>query len=282
MSEEFEKVEIPSCRTKDISGKTFNYWTVVSYAGHNHHGQNMWNVICRCGNKKTIRADFLTSGKHKSCGCKPRGPKIDLIGQKFGDLTVIGLGDKADTTYLWDCQCECGKIITTRGDRLKEGMPTSCGCKPRENKSKIHGKHLHPMYSTWCGMHSRCYNIKQKTYENYGGRGIRVCERWHDVDNFINDMGPKPSPNHKIERIDNDGDYCPENCKWATDQEQANNTRKNRFIEYQGQIKSVSEWSRIVNIDSKTISYRILHGWTPEQTLETKPVYGNRILEENN
>lgn len=212
-------------------------------------------------------------------------PREDLTGKTIGYLQVLELAPKDAGRFMWKCLCVCGNIFITRDSRLHSGRCKSCGCmkgKLTAEKVSIHGQYLHPLYSTWSGMHSRCNNKNQKSYEGYGGRGINICERWYDVNNFIEDMGQKPSKQHKLERIDNDADYCPENCRWATNIEQANNTRKNRFLEYKGQTKSITEWARIVGIDSRTISYRILHGWSVEDALETKPKFGNRTVKDKN
>ncbi len=200
-------------------------------------------------------------------------PSEDITGQIFNGILVKETIHK-DNKIRCICVCFCGRIFEGRKERLKSGITKSCGCIPRNisrEKSIKHGKHLHPLYQTWCGMHSRCYNEKQKSYERYGGRGIRVCERWHNIENFITDMGLKPSISHTLERIDNDLDYSPENCEWATLIEQANNKRNSRLVEYNNETKTVSEWARIVGIQASTISYRILHGWTSEDALTIKP-----------
>lgn len=200
-------------------------------------------------------------------------PYKDLSGEMYNGIVVQNM-IYSDSATLCNCKCICGNLFKTRPSRIVSGTTKSCGClKGSLIKEKVskHGKHLHPLYSTWCGMKSRCLNENQKCFERYGQRGIDICERWLDVNNFILDMGDKPSKFHTLERKDNNLGYSPENCVWATNIEQANNKRNSRILNYQGEDKSVSEWARIVNIQASTISYRILHGWTVEDALTIKP-----------
>lgn len=162
---------------------------------------------------------------------------IDLAGQTFGDLTVIA---RAPVPRLqprkafWRCRCICGRETVVIAHALHSGNTQSCGCRrsrvARENKWK-HG-HAQvgaytPEYTTWCGMISRCENPKETSFVNYGGRGIRICDRWRsDYTAFFADMGPRPSAGHSIDRINNEGHYEPGNCRWATRVQQNNNTRR--------------------------------------------------------
>ncbi len=163
---------------------------------------------------------------------------IDLTGQKFGRLLVLRRGPNANNRLpKWVCLCDCGTKRTVAGDSLREGHTRSCGCLQRERaKATIeinrppegarfsHGMTESPEYNSWCAMKKRCLNPKTTRYERWGGRGITVCPQWIDsFETFFTDMGERPSTDHSLDRKDNDGDYEPGNCRWATSLEQANN-----------------------------------------------------------
>jgi hypothetical protein len=164
-------------------------------------------------------------------------PIRDITGQKFGRLTAIKrLGSSKRGQSIWLCRCDCGKIkeiVLTRLSRVK-----SCGCLLREmhingNANFRHGHWKNskptPEHNAWVRMRQRCYNENRDNYRYYGGRGITVCERWRSsFENFFADMGPRPSPAHSIDRINNDGDYEPSNCRWATRSEQMKNTHRSK------------------------------------------------------
>jgi hypothetical protein len=131
------------------------------------------------------------------------------------------------------------------------------------------GKKVSPEYTTYHSMLERCYNRKQKYYKNYGGRGIKVCARWRkSFENFLSDMGRRP-PGLTLNRIDNDGDYTPKNCNWATRKEQTRNSRTARFIEYGGERRTVSEWADKLRVPRQVIYHRLFDGWTEERALST-------------
>lgn len=197
----------------------------------------------------------------------------DLTDQKFGRLTVIEFShsDSYRRAY-WLCECECGEKVKVRAESLKSGHTTSCGCYHREYKraSHKHGMWKTPEYTTWLNMNQRCYNPNNPIYHNYGGRGIKVCDRWrgeHGFENFFQDMGFKPSDNFTIERKDNNGDYEPGNCKWATYTEQNRNFRRNHLITFDGKTQSIAAWSEEINLPYNIIAYRIRSNWTIERAL---------------
>ena len=156
----------------------------------------------------------------------------DLSGQTFGRWTVLNKYKSIKKRVRWFCQCKCGNKKFVTAACLKDGRSKSCGCYAKENKYKIrttHGMKGSPEYISWQSIKTRCLNKNRKCYKNYGGRGIRVCDRWlNSFENFYKDMGPRPSPKHSIDRIDVNGNYCPENCKWATRHQQAINHRNNK------------------------------------------------------
>lgn len=201
------------------------------------------------------------------------------IGDKFGRLTVLRKAPSAvlikknghrQTYKVWLCQCSCGNQITVRDGNLK-GKTKSCKC--LRNSPKTHGfrsasKTLPPEYTVWVAMRQRCNNPAGERYKDYGGRGIAVCERWQtSFENFYSDMGSRPTSKHMIERKDNDGNYEPSNCVWATRSEQANNTRSNHRITIGNRTENLLAWFKILNISDGTYSYRIKRGMTPIQAL---------------
>lgn len=194
------------------------------------------------------------------------------IGKTFGRLLVIGYFNATDETRgKWICLCECGNETLVNGGGLTSGQTKSCGCLAIELKGTSnlhHGMSKSTEYNIWSGMKARCYNHNEVCYYRYGGRGITVCERWlNSFENFFDDMGCRPSKKHSLDRIDNDKGYCKENCKWSTAREQANNTRRNVFIELDGIKKSISEWSRKLNIPQLVIRNRIDKGFSPKEIL---------------
>ena len=211
----------------------------------------------------------------------------NLEGQKFGRLKVLFLCKERHKSYggkVWACQCECGKIAFGTTSALNSGDSVSCGCSKKDTKnalkhgyakSKGHGGKT-PEYNVWCSMKRRCNNKNAKSYPDYGGRGIKVCDRWLEKDgfeNFLADMGRRPSPRHEIDRIDNDGEYSLKNCHWATRIEQANNKRSNRFLTYQGKTQTASQWAREIGVTPRTILGRIKRGCPVEKILQKGHLY---------
>ena len=191
--------------------------------------------------------------------------KLNIIGHKFSRLTVISECENRTLQgkVQFNCLCECGNIIKTVGSKLKSGHTKSCSCLQKEkvkmNKelNKTHGLSKTVMYYTYMTMISRCYNVKNKAYKNYGQRGIKVCDRWlNSFEFFLEDMGEKPTKQHSIDRINVNGDYEPCNCKWSTRIEQENNKRTNVYINYKGKNYTIAELSRVLNINYHTLRHR--------------------------
>jgi hypothetical protein len=179
----------------------------------------------------------------------------------------------------------CNNEFQNPYNRVKNKITKSCGCYADYNKKHMflkHGRSYTSEYKIWTGLKIRCTNPKFKRYK---GRGIKVCERWTDEEfgfiNFINDMGPRPSKKHSVERRDNNGDYCPENCYWATMKEQSRNRENNVPIEYKGQTKILRDWTNELKLNHRTIYNRLISGWKIEEAFET-PIIQKNILYEYN
>jgi len=199
-------------------------------------------------------------------------PKVKTeIGMKFNRWTLVKKVAKGYEAY-WECICDCGNQKTVRQADLKSGKTQSCGCLQKEiaRSSNIkHGQADSPEYGIWLGVKQRCLNPNFRFFKDYGGRGIKVCDRWFDFANFLQDMGKRPTPKHTIERVNNDGDYEPNNCCWATRKEQSNNQRKTILLTYQGKTKSLSQWCEELNLNPGTIKARIRRfKWSTEKAFE--------------
>lgn len=190
--------------------------------------------------------------------------RIDIAGQKYGRWTVIRISSKGDTPIKWDCVCECGTFRSVNSSSLRSGRSPSCGCLTKErmanqgthNQSgRKNGNKETAEYRIWSGIRKRCLNPRAQRYERYGGRGIKICQRWNNFANFFADMGPRPTQRHSIDRINNDGDYCQENCRWSTPEEQANNRSRNIIVLVNGEKMTLHSASVVLGI-SYSSSYR--------------------------
>ena len=191
----------------------------------------------------------------------------DLTGRLFGRLTAIrrAPNDKNRNTR-WECQCSCGSKRNVQAGALKAGIVVSCGCLKAE-RLRTFGLSKHPLWWTYKNMLRRCYNKHDPAFHRYGGRGIYVCQRWiNSPQSFFDDMGPKPAGS-QIERINNDGPYSTENCRWDTPLQQSNNRRSNRFITYAGKKQTVMQWSRETGINRRTIEQRLNKGLPMSEVL---------------
>lgn len=207
----------------------------------------------------------------------PHTPKENLIGKKFNRLSVVGYvpGSKRKSAK-WKCVCDCGKITYVEKYELVNGYTKSCGCYNLEllKSRKRHGLNKHPLAYVLQAMKQRCYNQAHPEYHNYGARGISVCDEWkdslHGVENFVNwalQNGYKTGLS--IDRIDVNGDYCPENCRWATAEEQTLNRRNTKIVEYKGETKPLIVLCRELGVDYDMITKRLRLGWSVEKALET-------------
>lgn len=193
----------------------------------------------------------------------------DITGKRFGKLVVIGRSKfNIRSKPAWDCICDCGNKKSMSGSLLKNGNSTSCGCKTIETAT-THGMAGTHTYNVWTRMHNRCSNTKERQYKNYGGRGIKVCHEWKSFEVFYKDMGHQLR-GMSLDRINVDGDYCKDNCRWVSMAEQQSNKRNNTYVEHNGEKHTLAQWGRITGIDPKVIRSRIFRSkWTIEKALTT-------------
>jgi len=197
----------------------------------------------------------------------------DESGKKYNRLSVIrSAGKSADRKVLWLCKCDCGQLCSVEGNFLRSGRKIDCGCGEsarRSGSQTTHGMSKTATYKSWCGMIERCENESNKRYSSYGGRGIRICDRWRQsFEFFVEDMGIRPD-GLSLDRIDNNGDYEPSNCRWANARGQARNRRSNIWVEYQGDRLLISDWAKRLGIQRTTLEYRKKAGWTDKEIIET-------------
>ena len=199
-------------------------------------------------------------------------PPLDIEGKTFGRLKVLHrvFPNKYKNQANFLCQCACGNLSQVVGSVLVRGGAQSCGCIVKENLT-THGLTRHPLYNTWIAMIDRCHDESSPTHLNYGARGILVCTEWRDKTNglaqFISDMGERPT-GHTIDRIDNNGPYCKDNCRWATPKEQVMKQKKTHILSHNGRTGSVADWSKWTGLGANTIRSRLLTGQTIKSALE--------------
>lgn len=201
----------------------------------------------------------------------------NLLGQRFGRLTVIEYAGKDKSNKaMWVCKCDCGNIKTIVGNNFVRGIVVSCGCKGKENREKAakaaykHGGRGTRLYRVWKNMRTRCYCEKFIEFDCYGGRGIKMCPQWeHDFSSF-KEWALKNGYDDSltIERIDVNGDYSPENCKWATYKEQANNKRNNSFIQYKNKLYTLTQFCEEFNLNYRNCYTRYKKGFTAQQLID--------------
>ncbi len=264
-------------RYKDITGQRFGKLVAIEPTEKREgNGSVVWKCQCDCGNVTYVSQNTLRI--QRSCGCEAIRLD-DLTGKRFGRLTVVKLigYDKKSNRTKWECVCDCGNRTVVGASDLKSGNTKSCGCLAREaigERSFKHGFGTEDrLFRIWCGMRRRCDNEKAQDYERYGARGIRVCQEWED--SFLNfrewALANGYQDNLTIDRKDNNGDYCPENCRWADCLTQNNNRRSNVYLTCDGMTMTIADWARKVGIKPLTIAARKRAGWSDEDCVKIRP-----------
>lgn len=205
---------------------------------------------------------------------------IDLSSQKFGRLTVVGFHGVVNRRAKWNCVCECGTETVVDSGNLRSGHTNSCGCLVKDalSLSKVtHGYarkgNVHPIWNVWYAMKQRCYFPKNCSYQFYGQRGITVCEEWMDSGVFIEwALNNGWQEGMQIDRIDVDGNYCPENCRFVTPTENSRNRTNNSMVFYKDKWITIAELSELSGIDRCKLAYRLKHGWTIDEALNPKRI----------
>lgn len=211
------------------------------------------------------------------CQLPPNKQFVNLTGLIFGRLVVEKLSGRKTTNgvhyYFWLCKCQCGTSTVVRGGNLRQRLTSSCGCLLKEYMSRNADIAHVPEKTVWSGMKDRCQNPNHKDFHRYGGRGIRVCDAWlMSFAAFFRDMGPRPNRSYTIERCDNDGNYTPGNCKWATIVEQNRNRNGVLRITFNGKTMCATAWDEFLGFRRTTVQHRLKLGWSIERALTQQPI----------
>lgn len=276
----------------DLTGMTFGRLTVIKRAENGKDRSSKWLCRCSCGNISTVKGYSLRSGTTLSCGCLQREQEyMDMTGKRCGHFTVLKEVERPtgkQWRHYWLCVCDCGNERTYETSQLNriDKVNGSCGCVPRakvsammKTKKTTHGCAGTRLYSIWCGMRRRCFKEYCKEYRLYGARGISICDEWCGETGFASfkkwalENGYDPNAKRgkcTIDRIDVDGNYCPENCRWVDQKTQSQNKRNAIYLECHGEKKTISEWSAISGTPYNTIHDRLSYGWPIEDVIFKK------------
>lgn len=195
-------------------------------------------------------------------------PPLELTGARFGRLLVVTRAHKDNQqAWTWLCRCDCGREVHVRGATLKAGKTSACASCATSMGNRTHGSTGTPLYERWRAMLNRCENPNQRAWKDYGGRGIKVCDEWHQFEAFARDIGPTFEPHLELDRINVDGHYEPGNCRWATRREQQNNRRNNHLITWREHTQTVYEWAVVLGLKPNTLLYRIRRGWSLDRAM---------------
>ena len=269
-------------RVNDLTGKRFHRLLVL-YRDKSINKHTAYRCLCDCGVEKTIAYNSLVNGHTKSCGCwgrevKGQSTKIPMVGKKYNKLTVLEeIPERVKSKIMYKCICDCGNTTIVAGRDLRTGNVKSCGCIGHKNKDVPHPRHglsKHPLFHAWGGVLQRCYTKSAINYQNYGGRGIAVCDEWrYDFLSFYNwslDNGWRKGLT--LDRINPNGDYSPDNCRWVTQAVQNHNKRNSLPpVTLFGKTMYLQDWATEYGMNYSTVLSRINRGWSVEKALLTPP-----------
>lgn len=259
---------------KDITGQRYGKLVAEKYEGVKNK-KTYWSCKCDCGNIISVTYSNLSTGNTTKCN-NPIHRIQDLTGNKYGMLTVIKFAYTKNKKSYWLCKCDCGNEKVIRQDSFKnnrEHKTLSCGCfnKKQKSEAKTHGMSNTKLYHVWAGMKDRCFNKNNSHFKDYGGRGIKVCDEWtQNFENFYNwskDNGYEEGLS--IDRIDNNKGYSPENCRWANQEVQCSNVRRNRRYTYNNKTLTITEWAKETGINRATLNARLNKGMSIEDAICT-------------
>ncbi len=261
----------------DLTGQRFDMLTVLERTDKRVNRYIVWRCQCDCGNIVEVGSNNLRSKYRHSCGCHVRNSKV-MEGERFHNLTALHPDPSCGTKWVFRCDCGVEKSISK--SKVVSGQTVTCGSCEYHSKHLAKAKTTHGgaytrFYELYKGMIKRCYYEKAINYHQYGGRGIYVCDEWrHDFQAFR-----EWSESHgwreglTLDRIDNDGPYSPDNCRWVDEVVQGNNRSTNKILEFRGESKTASQWADKLGIPRKTLYERLRRGWSTEDAL-TRPVGG--------
>ena len=275
---------------KNLIGKKFGRLTAVEMI--EGEKRKKYRCRCECGSVCTVRADGLKSGHTQSCGCLKRERQSEANakeispGAVFSRYTVVESTGEKDTSgaYLYKCRCECGSIKVISGTALRTGKTQSCGCLRKERQIdavKKHGGYKSRLYQIWDAMVQRCTNKNHPSYSYYGGRGITVCDEWRDSFEAFREWALASGYNDgaekwvcTLDREDTDGNYGPGNCRWTSQKEQMNNTRRCHFVTVDGETKNLTQWAEAIGVHRQTL-------YKAKRQGVDLPAYIKKLIERN-
>lgn len=259
---------MPSRITLSV-GERYYQLTVVADSGIGVARKALFR--CDCGAEKWISVPNVRQGRVKGCGMCYRAAPSLFIGEKRGRLTVLSEPFSRGRAFYIRCKCDCGTEFECLRNDVAQGHTKSCGCYSRDlasERNRTHGMARSRTYVTWRSMLNRCYLPEEKAFANYGARGITVCDAWRNsFEAFLAYMGERPE-GMTLDRYPNGaGNYEPGNCRWATLRMQANNTRRNKILSFNGKSMTISDWAHELGLKARTLHARLSNGWTVERAL---------------